>query len=101
MRRCTKVRSSTTRKRAGLNNNRKSGTGLRPALPVVATDIEKAPEALQQLVADTDTGGRKASGVAATVIFTVSLAWALFQLWYASPLPFTFGVGILNAGCIV
>ncbi len=60
------------------------------------TDIEKAPEALQQLVADADTGGRKATGVAATVIFTVSLAWALFQLWYASPLPFTFGVGILN-----
>ncbi len=62
----------------------------------MATDIEKAPEALQQLVADTDTGGRKAKGFAATVIFAVSLAWALFQLWYASPLPFTFGLGILN-----
>jgi TRAP transporter 4TM/12TM fusion protein len=62
----------------------------------MATDIEKAPEALQQLVADTDTGGRKATGFAAGVIFTVSLAWALFQLWYASPLPFTFGIGILN-----
>jgi TRAP transporter 4TM/12TM fusion protein len=62
----------------------------------MATDLEKAPEALQQLVADTDTGGRKATGVAAGVIFTVSLAWALFQLWYASPLPFAFGVGILN-----
>ncbi len=62
----------------------------------MATDIEKAPEALQQLVADTDTGGRKAAGVAGGVIFAVSLAWALFQLWYASPLPFTFGVGILN-----
>ena len=62
----------------------------------MATDIEKAPEALQQLVADTDTGCRKAAGVAGGVIFAVSLAWALFQLWYASPLPFTFGVGILN-----
>jgi TRAP transporter 4TM/12TM fusion protein len=62
----------------------------------MATDIEKAPEALQQLVAETDTGGRKAKGLAATAIFTVSLAWALFQLWYASPLPFTFGIGILN-----
>ena len=30
------------------------------------------------------------------MIFTVALAWALFQFWYASPLPFTFGVGILN-----
>ena len=62
----------------------------------MATDIEKAPEALQQLVADVDTGGRKATGFTAGVIFAVSLAWALFQLWYASPLPFTFGVGILN-----
>ena len=62
----------------------------------MSTDIEKAPEALQQLVAQSDTGARKATGVAASVIFSVSLAWALFQLWYASPLPFTFGIGILN-----
>jgi TRAP transporter 4TM/12TM fusion protein len=62
----------------------------------MATDIEKAPEALQQLVAETDTGGRKPTGVTAGVIFTVSLVWALFQLWYASPLPFAFGFGILN-----
>jgi TRAP transporter 4TM/12TM fusion protein len=62
----------------------------------MATDIEKAPEALQELVADTDTGGRKPTGVTATILFVVSLAWALFQLWYASPLPFTLGMGILN-----
>lgn len=62
----------------------------------MATDIEKAPEALQQLVADTDTGGRNPSGFARRVIFAVSMAWALFQLWYASPLPFALGFGILN-----
>ncbi|MDP1693378.1 MAG: TRAP transporter permease [Burkholderiaceae bacterium] len=62
----------------------------------MAIDLEKAPEALQQLVAETDTGARKTTGAAAVVIFSVSLAWALFQLWYASPLPFTFGIGILN-----
>jgi TRAP transporter 4TM/12TM fusion protein len=62
----------------------------------MATDIEKAPEALQQLVAEVDTGARKPTGVAAQILFTVSLAWALFQVWYASPLPFTFGIGILN-----
>ena len=62
----------------------------------MATDLEKAPEALQQLVAEADTGARKPSGAAAAVIFSASLAWALFQLWYASPLPFTFGIGILN-----
>jgi TRAP transporter 4TM/12TM fusion protein len=62
----------------------------------MATDIEKAPEALQELVAKTDTGGRKPVGLTAQVIFAVALAWALFQTWYASPLPFTFGFGILN-----
>ncbi|MBK9135632.1 MAG: TRAP transporter permease [Betaproteobacteria bacterium] len=62
----------------------------------MATDIEKAPEALQDLVAKADTGARKAAGLAGRVIAAVSLAWALFQLWYASPLPFTFGFGILN-----
>jgi TRAP transporter 4TM/12TM fusion protein len=62
----------------------------------MATDIEKAPEHLQKLVEDTDTGGRKPTGLTAKIIFGVSLAWALFQLWYASPLPFTLGWGILN-----
>ena len=62
----------------------------------MSTDIEKAPEALQQLVADSDTGGRKPSGATAGIIFALALAWALFQFWYASPLPFTLGFGILN-----
>ena len=62
----------------------------------MATDIEKAPEALQELVAKADTGARKPDGLIGKVIFGVALAWALFQLWYASPLPFTFGIGILN-----
>ena len=30
----------------------------------MATDIEKAPAALQQLVAEVDTGGRKPTGLA-------------------------------------
>jgi TRAP transporter 4TM/12TM fusion protein len=62
----------------------------------MATDIEKAPEALQELVASTDTGARKCQGPARRVIFALALSWALFQYWYASPLPFTLGIGILN-----
>lgn len=62
----------------------------------MSTDIEKAPEALQQLVADADTGGRKPVGITAGVIFAVAMVWALFQYWYASPLPFELGIGILN-----
>ena len=62
----------------------------------MATDIEKAPEALQELVAETDTGARKPSGLTAKFIFALGVAWALFQYWYASPLPFVVGFGILN-----
>lgn len=62
----------------------------------MATDLEKAPQALQELVAKADTGARQARGAAGLTIFGVSMAWALFQLWYASPLPFALGFGILN-----
>ncbi|MGH7266807.1 MAG: TRAP transporter permease [Candidatus Rokuibacteriota bacterium] len=29
-------------------------------------------------------------------MFAVALAWSVFQLWYASPLPYVFGVFLLN-----
>ncbi len=51
---------------------------------------------LQQLVAEADTGGRKLGGFVGGLIFGVAVAWSLFQLWYASPLPFALGFGILN-----
>lgn len=51
---------------------------------------------LEQLVAEADTGGRHPSGTVARILLWVAVAWSLFQLWYASPLPFVFGFGILN-----
>jgi TRAP transporter 4TM/12TM fusion protein len=51
---------------------------------------------LQELVADSDTGGRSVAGVAGALIFALAVAWSAFQLWYASPLPFSLGWGILN-----
>ena len=51
---------------------------------------------LEQLVADADTGGRKPVGAIATFMLVVGLAWSLFQLWYASPLPFALGVGVID-----
>jgi TRAP transporter 4TM/12TM fusion protein len=51
---------------------------------------------LEQLVAEADTGGRNPTGIAAQILLWVAVFWSLFQLWYASPLPFVFGFGILN-----
>ena len=53
-------------------------------------------EELRQLVAESDTGGRRPSGLAAKVVTYVALAWSLFQLWIASPLPFSLGFFVLN-----
>ncbi len=62
----------------------------------MATDIEKAPGHLQELVAKADTGVRTPGGLTGRMIFGIALAWALFQYWYASPLPFALGWGVLN-----
>jgi TRAP transporter 4TM/12TM fusion protein len=43
---------------------------------------------LQDLVAAADTGARAPAGVPEKIILGVAIAWSLFQLWYASPLPF-------------
>ena len=51
---------------------------------------------LQTLVADADTGGRAATGRLGRFIFCIAVGWSLFQLWYASPLPFLLSWGVLN-----
>jgi len=51
---------------------------------------------LEQLVADVDRGGRNARGLAGAVLAAGALLWSAFQLWYASPLPFSLGFGIFN-----
>ncbi len=50
----------------------------------------------QDLVAQVDTGARHPKGMPGKVLFGVPVAWSLFQLWYASPLPFLFGFGVFN-----
>ncbi len=50
-----------------------------------------------KLVAEADTGGRDPSSpLARKFLLAVALAWSLFQLWIASPLPFALGIGVLN-----
>ena len=63
--------------------------------PEVSRD-EAVNAELEQLVADVDRGGRTVGGVTGTVLFVGALLWTMFQLWYASPLPFTFNFAIFN-----
>ncbi len=51
---------------------------------------------VKQLMADSDTGGRNPRPAIRKLLLGVALAWSLFQLWIASPLPFTFGIGVFN-----
>lgn len=51
---------------------------------------------LKDMVAQTDTGARHPVGIPGKILFGVPLAWSLFQLWYASPLPFFFNFGVFN-----
>ncbi len=53
-------------------------------------------EALDEIVASSDTGARTPGPIAAKILTFVALAWSLFQLWYASPLPFMFRFGVFN-----
>ena len=51
---------------------------------------------LDQLVKEADLGGREPAGKVGLGLAILAGAWSLFQVWYASPLPFIFGVFILN-----
>ena len=51
---------------------------------------------VQQLVKDTDFGGRSTAGFAGAVMLGLGLLWVAFQLWYASPLPFALRFGVFN-----
>jgi TRAP transporter 4TM/12TM fusion protein len=50
----------------------------------------------EDIVAQVDTGARHPKGLPGKMLFGVPVAWSLFQLWYASPLPFLFGFGVFN-----
>jgi len=51
---------------------------------------------LQEMIASSDTGARHPAGAAGKLLFAIALIWSLFQLWYASPLPFILGIGVFN-----
>ncbi|MEH0022269.1 MAG: TRAP transporter permease [Desulfobacter sp.] len=56
-----------------------------------------ASQDVQEMIAEADTGARNPVGtIPKKILFYVPLIWTLFQLWYASPLPFIFNIFVLN-----
>jgi TRAP transporter 4TM/12TM fusion protein len=62
----------------------------------VPDDRPPRGEELQQLVKEADLGGREPGGRVGALLALVAAAWSLFQLWYASPLPFILRFGVFN-----
>jgi TRAP transporter 4TM/12TM fusion protein len=59
-------------------------------------DAKPPVPAVDDLVAEADTGGRDPRGLTRRILLGTALAWSLFQLWFASPLPFMFNFAIFN-----
>lgn len=55
-------------------------------------------ESAEQMVNQSEQGGRQPEGTAKWVLLGIALSWSLFQLWNASPLPYIFKFGIFNDG---
>ncbi len=57
----------------------------------------KDDTALEDILADADTGGRAPTGgIDRAALWYLPLVWATYQLWIASPLPFMLGFGVWN-----
>ncbi|MEO1467467.1 MAG: TRAP transporter permease [Pseudomonadota bacterium] len=62
-----------------------------------APDAKPSEVDLDELVAAADTGARDPGGAIGTLILCTAVAWSLFQLWIASPLPFELGFGVFGS----
>lgn len=51
---------------------------------------------VNQLVQENDTGGRKPGPGVERLLLVIAVAWSMFQLWIASPLPFSTGLFMFN-----
>ena len=56
----------------------------------------KVPVDVQQLVVENDLGGRTPGPLLARLLIGLAITWSLFQLWIASPLPYSTGVFVFN-----
>ncbi len=73
------------------------GRTLRAFRELRLTDTIKAvPSDIEEYATRAEFGQRAYAGAAGRIVAAVALVWSLFQLWYASPLPFVAGFGIFN-----
>ncbi|MDA3904420.1 MAG: TRAP transporter permease [Desulfuromusa sp.] len=71
----------------------KTDDNLIPEEELSAADLKLAEE-----LASSEAGARNPTGAfPKKVLFFVPLIWTLFQLWYASPLPFIFNFFVVNS----
>jgi len=64
---------------------------------MTADKKQTVPDDVKDFVAEVESGARNPVGaVPKNILFFVPLIWTLFQLWYASPLPFIFNIFVLN-----
>lgn len=62
-----------------------------------ATEKPAPGQKVEDIVAEVDTGARNPRGtISRNVLFFVPLCWTIFQLWYASPLPFMLNIFVIN-----
>jgi TRAP transporter 4TM/12TM fusion protein len=62
------------------------------------TEKPSSSDSVHDMIAEVDTGARNPKGaIPKKVLFFVPLIWTLFQLWYASPLPYLFNFFVLNS----
>lgn len=64
--------------------------------PISSQASRKDDKFLPDIIKEVDSGTRKPTPQWAMIITCLTFTWSLFQLWYASPLPFSLGFFILN-----
>ncbi|MEM6676865.1 MAG: TRAP transporter permease [Pseudomonadota bacterium] len=52
---------------------------------------------IDEMVAAADTGARDPGGAVSMLILCTAVAWSLFQLWIASPIPFILEFGVFGS----
>ncbi|MBB4287774.1 TRAP transporter permease [Roseospira goensis] len=81
-----------------MNQDTRRPEGDRAGTPAPANDRSRRTRSTsaEDIVAQVESGARAPAGLPGRIIVAVCLAWALFQLWFASPLPFVLGFGVFN-----